>query len=307
MKTYINYYFDKDSWIFPENIYIDNRKIKNSGLRIKADSLNQDNVFYWGSYYFQNFTFLGVFLDNKIYRINIETENLLKIIQYSGIDINGFIRGTFRLSRIKGKYYDVYRLIPEDSSEFEVKNEISTIYNNSSNFTSNMIPGHVYISKCGFLYLCLKSDVDSYMSSYWFPNLLERPEKKKILQYISPEVLSIIDKCSSKTFSEFFDKLNSNGELKNIRSNGIYFHSSKYYGKDLGKLFEPDDIIDFITKPEYLSNIDIKLLLIEDIWKKNEEVRKELKSRVNYFIKNYKYTLHNSSDFIRLKNELGIL
>ena len=170
----IDYYFDPNTWIIPSNVL----GFKNSGLKIKIDSLSPDSIMYF-SYYGDNLfrdTF-GIIKDGNLINANFNTSNLFKVIQYSGFSDYGILNGTFSLIKEKGKTYEVYKLIPEDSREYICKSAISKIYYDKNvKFTTKMIPGHLYISKRGSLFICLKSDMQCYSAdSYYNPGITEKP------------------------------------------------------------------------------------------------------------------------------------
>ena len=298
----IDYYFDSDTWIIPDSISVNGELIKNSGLKIKADFLNPKSIRSWGNYYYENWNTLGVLYKNKLLGINIRTSNLLRIIQYcGGISESGFLKGTYRLTKMKGKVYDIFNLIPEDSRENLFKSEVSKIYYDSKlPFTCKMIPGHLYVSKCGYLYICIKNKILTYASNGWSLGLSDVPKQEKVLMVLTEKRKRELDRISPKTFQEFMQKFINNKDIDTYI--GICTFSYKFSGKDLGQLFTDDELTKYFTSEEILSTMNLKILLSDELWKTNNLVREKLISMVEKLGYN-----GNNNAFIKLKNELGIL
>lgn len=272
----IDFYFDPTRWVIPESIYSGKTMISNSGLRVKADFLNPNSVRFWGDYY-ESWNTLGIYHKNEFLKVDISTENLLKVIQYCGISEQGYLNGTFKLSRIPGKIRDIFRLIPEDSRENLVKSEISKVYfNPGSSFTRKMIPGHLYVSKSGDLFLCVKNRGLDYSYSKWFLGIDSNPKPKKILVFLNRELKRELDRVSPKTLYEFANQVDSFWRYVVIRS-------YEFSGKDLGQIVLPDELGNLLDSPKIVSKADHSVLLFDELWKTNNLVREELKKRIKNF------------------------
>lgn len=276
MVTDIDFYFDPDTWVIPETVEVSGIKIKNSGLKIVFDPLNPEAIRFSGSDYHECWSCLGIILKNgSILHISIETQNLFKVTQYSGIVMEGFLKGTYKLSRMKNKINNVYRLIPEDSRENLWKSEISNIYQDSKKFTSKMIPGHLYISKSKALYICLKEKLLDYSSDFPLKlELEEKPKEQKYLLEITPDIKDRIDRISPKNFQELMEKVHNPFPYSDR------FYSKGFLGKDLGKVVDKEDILDYFITPDHIHMTPKELLLSDELWKTNTLVRKELISRI---------------------------
>ena len=301
----IDIYFIPETWVIPESLDIRGMQIKNEGLKIKFDSLNPGFGNFSRDFY-QSWDSLGILLDNgETFCISIETENLFKVIQYSGILNNGVLDGTYKIIKIPGKARDVYKLIPEDSREHIVKSKVSKIYwDKNIKFTTKFIPGHLYASKKSRnLYLCVANDILDYSSKGYFIGIDSSPQSKVILLPIYPwnRVDKLLGKFSPKTFDDFF----LNIYIKKVHYCVDYFKG--YLGKDLGKVFDSGDFLEAfsVDHPEYIERIPWRILCSNQLWRNNQIVKEELIRRINKGSYS-EYLFLDSSDFDRLKHELGI-
>lgn len=289
MKTYVDIYFDSDSWVLPEFIHpIHSTPIDNSGLRLKIDAFNDRSWGVEGAGWrgYEEGDWISI-IDNKrkSHRVRILTSNLFKIIQYNGISNSGRVGGTFSLSRVKGKVLDIYRLIPETSLEFKLKREITDIYRNSNNFTTKMVSGHFYITKTQQLILCLKPGINCYSEDRWNNDLsiVDKPKKLNMVGYITPQILSCIDSKNPKTFEELIFKVFSKNQFFFADMN-----SSKTLVKDLGELIKPESnseidniILKYFDKNSFPYTIPIRYLLSDELWKNNEIAKEIIRYRIS--------------------------
>ena len=262
----LGYTYDKYVWVFPEYIYyksnrthtqattkafmenrgfdlVDFKKIPNKGLKISVDFMKGPYVhthWNWG-YLMTGSKGLGIIIENEVYEINIETGNLLKLLQTQGVE-DGCLNGTYKISESgsKGKY----RLVPENTNEDIVKTQITDIYwSKKTRFTTKLIPGHLYIGKNKNLILCVDSRLNYYSEyildgSYsYFPGIryyTKTPRKiNLVLNITSPDTLNDIKNCGISSVQEIVSD-----KSKPIRRPKIC--SCSYAGKDLGPFLKDD-------------------------------------------------------------------
>lgn len=306
MINHIDYYFEPSNWVIPEYVYFNDFKVKNSGLRIRANFLCPNSRKY-GSWEYEIWDQLGILLDNNtFYPIAVNTENLFQVIQYTGITPDGFLEGRFRLMEEKGKIYPRYKLIPEDCREAEWKEEISKVYLDPSvKFTSKLIPGHLYISKYKNLFLCLGVDLLCYSSHTWSIGIETTPRKAKFILPLSPYIKERLDATSPKTMKDFMKKV-----FEHFRKDNPYrllgnMYSDRYSGKDLGEVVKPGNILNYISS-DNVGLFPRDLLLCNEIWKTNGIVNEYLIKLVNNNLSLILSAKNISNSTKRLMYDLGI-
>lgn len=272
-----NSLFLQNSWIIPRTVFLDGTEIKNSGFKIQVDLLDLSQVcdFYVCSGYYKSYIRLKVISNdpNSGTSLRVETKNLLMAIQYSGIESNGFLGGTYRLNIIH-RSLNVYGLIPEDSIECKVKSEVSDIfYDKDYPFKSKgMIPGHLYISKSKllFLYVGELKDIEIIDKIYIY-GINPGINHKGIIYITDRRIYDIL----VKNIQNFKDLC-----IRSRDSSIIRCVSMNYSGKDLGEFYPGSDLKNCVSNSKDLELYPTYLFFIDNLWKTNESVRNELLNRI---------------------------
>lgn len=248
--------YDTGNWVYPKYIRISNdksnyvilggtigKKIENKNLKITVDVVNNSCYSYSRGGDINTYsTGIGLVVGKKTYRFDIITRNLLRILSTHGLDDGKILNGTYKLIGHEGS--GSFCLIPENTAEDIIKTEISGVYYDATKqFSKNMIPGHLYVTKNKSLMLCVATNLDfwsknlrcgSYYDFYWrLVNYSETPKKVKILIKITNSTVLDILGPGTNSIQEIIGKTNI---LK--LQNCIY--SERYAGKDLGP-YIPDN------------------------------------------------------------------
>lgn len=308
----IGFEFSRCSWVLPNYVYVFNNKginnlygtviteetwkhispkdkqhyvkIRNEGLKIKAELINSTPYSYWrGGNLVTHSEGIGIKIENSVCPLNIENKNLLSVLQNSGIS-DGYLGGTFKLSIIDYTR-NVFKLIPEDTRENEWKTRISEIYYDTSKpFSKTMIPGHLYISKTKKLWLCVSTDLNYYSKNlpggyslysrlYSYSDI---PRKVKMLVLLSPDLKDELESGKINTIQDYIS-------LKTFGWGREAIYSDKYAGKDLG-LYLSDDGTSWkncILGLKNKENLNYRIYFLENLFIDDQDLKTSLINQLN--------------------------
>ena len=335
---YLNFGFEysKCSWVYPDCIYLiddlktittdwtlkscypnvlvsDCKKIPNKGLKVFVNFTKNYVSSYWKwGQLLTGSQGLGIIYDKKLYTVRVDTKNLLALLQTQGVDEDGMLRGTYKLSLLGGM--GCYRFVPEDTLEDNFKTNISKVYHDKTKpFTKKMKPGHLYITKTRQLMLCLGNNLDFYSKSldpggyYGYYTRLsdysDTPRKIKLLFNLwDSERFDEVENAGIKTVQEFLT-------YKGLSDQG-YIYSDDYAGKDLGPYLQDDGRSFFSSLTGRCKNLHLysDYSFIEGLFYKDEErknsVIEYLKSKDGERHKNE--TIKRNSEISKLLGRLGL-
>ena len=253
--------------------------VKNSGFRVMVDTFD-----YFGDFHTSQGSIINIKTVDSKYRIRVTLRSLMRCIQLNGINQDGTLNGTYCFipsssSLCSGS--DYFEIIPKFTKEYEIKYDISKIYNDVSiPFSKKMIPGHVYITKGKKLYLCLGSDLslncNDKHGGKFYTHYRSISKKVKLLYSIE------------NIYSNTFLFLKTNKSYQESILDGDFAGPVDFFpyhveivwegcaGKDLGLFFKDDG------RPfrEYTKNLSLgfPIIVLDESFRVNESFKKYNKS-----------------------------